>query len=70
MFQTTNIEIKAITPPLFYCEDLKYPLCLCGNTCIYECAINFEAVMQRTDYEFMNRALFVYYKKIQYMKNH
>ena len=63
MFQTTNIEIKAITPPLFYCEDLKYPLCLCGNSCIYERAINFEAVMQCTDYEFMNRGLFVYYKQ-------
>lgn len=45
MFQTTNIEIKAIKTPLFDCEDLKGPLCLCENTCIYEHAINFEAVM-------------------------
>ena len=43
MFQTTNIEIKAIKTPLFDCEDLKDPLCLCENTCIYEHAINFEA---------------------------
>lgn len=64
MFQTTNIEIKAIKTPLFDCEDLKGPLCLCENTCIYEQAINFEAVMQCTHYEFINRGLFVYCKAI------
>lgn len=63
MFQTTNIEIKAIKTPLFDCEDLKGPLCLC-EIHVYR---NMQLILKKDNahiYEFINRLICLLQDKI------